>query len=127
MSLPPLLSERARGTQIALAVLAPAVLGAVCGYVLGIGAGGYLALSLLAAIGGVAAGVDHDGARAGAKRGLAGGTIFGVSVLIVHQIHGVAARVDLPDPAVLLVVITAFSGALLGALGGSLRARALRR
>ena len=83
----------------------------------------YVVLSLLAVLGGVGAGLDHLGAAAGAKRGLVGGTIFGAFVLIAHEIHGATAKADLPDPPILLVLITAVLGVLLGALGGWFRAR----
>ncbi len=120
---PPLLEERTRAVQLVLVVVIPAIYGAITGYVLGVSEGTYLVLSLLAVLGGIGAGFDHLGAAAGAKRGLAGGVIFGASVLIAHEIHGATAKADLPDPAILLVVITAVLGVALGALGGWLRAR----
>ena len=49
--------------------------------------------------------------------------IFGAFVLIAHEIHGAAAEAHLPEPAIVLVVLTGVIGALLGALGGYLRAR----
>ena len=70
------------------------------------------------------AGFDHLGAGAGARRGLVAGLIFGGSILIAHEIHGAEAKADLPDPAILLVVLTAALGAGFGALGGLLRLRA---
>jgi len=82
---------------------------------------------VIAVLGGIGAGFDHDGAAAGAKRGLLGGTLFGASVLIAHEIHGATAKADLPDPAVLLVVATALLGVAFGAIGGYLRARARAR
>ena len=120
---PPLLEERTRAVQVVLVVVIPAIYGAITGYVLGVSEGTYLVLSLLAVLGGIGAGFDHLGAAAGAKRGLAGGVIFGAFVLIAHEIHGATAKADLPDPAILLVVITAVLGVALGALGGWLRAR----
>ena len=123
---PPLLEERTRAVQLVLVVVIPAIYGAITGYVLGVSEGTYLVLSLLAVLGGIGAGFDHLGAAAGAKRGLAGGVIFGASVLIAHEIHGATAKADLPDPAILLVVITAVLGVALGALGGYLRARSHR-
>jgi hypothetical protein len=109
--------------RIALAVIAPAILGAVTGYLLGVSEGAYIALSLIAALGGIGAGFEHDGAGAGVKRGLLGGTIFGAFLLLANELHNATAQVDLPDPAILLVVITAVLGILLGAFGGWLRAR----
>lgn len=120
---PPLLAERPRAAQLILSVAVPLIFGAVTGYFLDTSKGVYTALSVLAAIGGVAAGFDHLGAASGAKRGLLGGTLFGAGILIAHAIHDGTATVDLPDPAIFLVVITALLGALLGALGGWLRGR----
>ena len=120
---PPLLAEHPRPVQIVLAVIVPALYGAVTGYFLGVSEGTYLVLSILGIVGGIGAGFDHLGASAGAKRGLMAGTIFGSSILIAHEIHGATAKADLPDPAILLVVITALMGAAFGALGGRLRAR----
>ena len=55
------------------------------------------------------------------------GSIFGAAILIAHEIHGADAKADLPDPAILLVVITTLLGAGFGALGGWLRERAMSR
>ena len=74
-------------------------------------------------VGGVGAGFDHRGAAAGAKRGLLGGVLFGAFVLIAHELHGATAKAHLPEPAIVLVVITAALGVALGALGGWLRGR----
>ena len=123
MKLAPLLSEREPGVRILLVIVIPAIFGAVTGYFLGVSKGAYVILSLIAFLGGIGAGLDHLGAAAGAKRGVVGGTIFGASVLIAHEIHGATAKADLPDPAIVLVAITAVLGALLGALGGYLRGR----
>ncbi len=57
-------------------------------------------------------------------RGVIGGTLFGSFILIGHEIHGHDAKADLPDPSILLIVITATFGAILGAIGGHFRSRA---
>lgn len=101
----------------------PAVYGAITGYFLGVSEGVYLVLSLIGIVGGIGAGFDHLGAAAGAKRGLLAGTIFGSAILIAHEVHDVAAKADLPDPAILLVLITAVLGMGFGSIGGRLRAR----
>ena len=120
---PPLLEDHPRPLQIILAVVIPALFGLITGYFLGVSEGTYLVLSALGVLGGVAAGFDHVGAAAGAKRGLLAGAIFGAAILIAHEIHGEPAKADLPEPAVLLVVITALLGMAFGALGGWLRER----
>jgi hypothetical protein len=125
--LPPLLSEHPRSVQALLAVIIPAAYGALTGYFLGVSEATYLVLSVLGILGGIGAGFDHLGARAGARRGLLAGLIFGSTILIAHEIHGADAKADLPDPAILLVVITSLLGAGFGALGGWLRERAMSR
>ena len=127
MSLPPLLSEHPRPVQIALAVVLPAVYGAVTGYFLGVSETAYLVLSILGVLGGIGAGFDHIGVAAGAKRGLLGGFLFGAAILLAHEIHGAEAEAHLPEPAIVLVVVTMILGVAFGALGGLLRGRAERK
>ena len=79
----------------------------VTGYFLGVSEGTYLVLSILGVLGGIGAGFDHLGAAEGAKRGVLAGVLFGSSILIAHEIHGAEAEAHLPEPAILLVVITA--------------------
>lgn len=118
------MAENPRPLQILLVVVLPIAYGAVTGYFLGVSEGTYLVLSVLGVLGGIGAGFDHLGAAAGAKRGLLAGVLFGASILIAHEIHGADAKAHLPDPAVLLVVITTVLGVAFGALGGALRQRA---
>lgn len=110
-----------------LAGIVPALFGALTGYFLGVSEVTYLVLSAIGIVGGIGAGFDHLGAKAGAKRGLLAGTIFGASILIAHEIHGADAEADLPEPEVLLVAITALLGSGFGAIGGRLRARSAAR
>jgi hypothetical protein len=112
---------------VLLVLVLPAAYGAVTGYFLGVSESAYLVLSVLGIVGGIGAGFDHLGAAAGAKRGLIAGSIFGAAILIAHEIHGAEAEADLPDPAILLVVITTVLAAGFAALGGWLRARATAR
>jgi hypothetical protein len=99
----------------------------VTGYFLGVSEGTYLVLSILGILGGFGAGFDHLGAAEGAKRGVLAGLIFGASILIAHEIHGAEAEAHLPEPAILLVVITTVLGAVFGAVGGWARERATAR
>lgn len=123
MRLPPLLSEHPRPLQITLVAVVPAVYGAITGYFLGVSEATYLVLSVIGIVGGIGAGLDHVGARAGARRGLAAGSIFGAAILIAHELHGAEAKADLPDPPILLIVATTVLGALFAAFGGWLRDR----
>jgi hypothetical protein len=125
--LPPLLSERPPSVRFVLAVVVPALFGAVTGYFLGVSEGAYLVLSTLGILGGIGAGFDHLGARAGARRGALGGSLFGAFILIAHEIDGSAAKADLPKPAILLVVVTTVLGIALAAFGGRLRERQERK
>ena len=127
MRLPPLLQEQPRFLQVLLAVVLPALYGALTGYFLGVSEVTYLVLSVLGVLGGIGAGFDHVGAAAGAKRGLIAGSIFGGSILIAHEIHGADAKAHLPEPAILLILITTILGVGFGALGGWLRERTTRR
>ena len=123
MKLAPLLSEHPPALRFVLVGVVPALFGAICGWLLGVNEVAYLVLSILAILGGYGAGLDHLGAREGAVRGFVGGALFGSFILIVHELTGEEAEAHLPEPAILLVVITTVLGVLLGALGGRHRAR----
>ena len=121
----PLLAEHPRPVQFALGFIRPVAFGALVCYFLGISEGAYLILSASGVLGGVGAGYDHLGARAGAARGAIAGSLFGASILIAHEIHGARAKANLPDPPTLLVAVMTILGTAFGALGGWLRARSL--
>ena len=125
MSRVPLLAEHPRPVQFVLVFVLPVLFGALVGYFLGISEGVYLVLSVLGILGGLGAGYDHVGARAGAGRGAIAGSLFGASILLAHEIHGAEAKANLPDPAILLVAVTTILGIAFGALGGWWRARSL--
>jgi len=124
VKLPPLLSEHPRPVQFLLAIFVPAVYGAVTGYFLGVSESVYLILSVIGVVGAVGAGLDHVGARAGAARGVIAGSVFGAAILIAHEIHGTEAEAHLPEPAIVLVVVTTVLAVAFAALGGWLRERA---
>ena len=119
----PLLVDRPPGLQLVIAVVVPALFGVVCGVMLGISEGVYLVLSLLAILGGIGAGFDHLGAGEGAVRGVVGGVLFGVMILAAHEVSGTDPKADLPEPPILLAIVTGVLGAAFGAIGGALRAR----
>ena len=123
LTLPPLLAHHPRSVQIFLAVILPVAFGALTGYFLGVSEVTYFVLSAIGVLGGIGAGFDHLGVRAGAKRGALGGSLFGASILIAHEIHGAEAEAHLPDPAIVLVVVTTLLGVAFGALGGWIRER----
>jgi hypothetical protein len=106
-----------------LAVVAPIAFGAVCGILLGLSEGAYVVATLVAGVGGLGAGFEHDRPREGALRGVFGGILFGLAIVIVDGISSADAKADLPDPPVLLAIVTAAFGAGLGALGALIRSR----
>jgi hypothetical protein len=122
----PLFSERSRPAQIIFGGLVPLLFGGGVGVVLGVSAGWYWALAGVAAVGGVLAGLEHRDGWGGADRGLVGGALFGTGLLIAHAIAGTEAKVSLGSFPPFLIVIDAFVGIFLGALGGRI-ARATRR
>ena len=123
----PLLLDRPFPAQVVLAVVLPALFGLLVGFFLGVSEVGYLILSLLGILGGIGAGYDHLGADQGFVRGIMGGALFGIFILVGHSVFGQEAKADIPHPHVVLVVITTVLGALFGAWGGALRARGERR
>jgi peptidoglycan/LPS O-acetylase OafA/YrhL len=120
---PKLLTQRTTGGQVLLALVAPAGYGAFTGVMLGVSSGVYTVLLFLAIIGGYIAGYEQRGGGEGFGRGLAGGMLFGTFILLGHEIAGTDEKTDLPDPHVLLPVMTTAAGALVGALGGAMRER----
>jgi hypothetical protein len=121
--LPPLLSERPPAFRLVLAVVLPVAFGVLCGVLLGVSEPAYLVFTILAILVGFGAGIEHLGGREGALRGVVGGTLFGASILVTHELTGAEAKADLPDPAALLLILTIGGGVMLGALGGRWRAR----
>ena len=118
----PLLRTRPLPVQLLLAVVVPAAFGALCGWLLGVNETAYLVLSLLALLGGYAAGTEHMGALEGALRGVFGGAVFGGAILLMNEALDKAPKAELPHPKIWLLAITAGIGLILGALGGRTRA-----
>jgi len=120
MHTPTLFRDRPRPVKLVLGGLVPLVFGAVVGIVLGVSAGVYWALAVLAGLGAVLAGFEHEDGWGGADRGLAGGAIFAIGILVAHAIAGTHAKVSLGGFPPFLIVIDAIAGMFLGALGGRL-------
>jgi hypothetical protein len=121
MRQPDLLDSHSPETQLILALVVPSVFGAIVGIFLGVSEIVYLVLSLLGIAGGYLAGKEHIGAREGAMRGFTGGILFGTFILAAHAVTGLERKAHLPEPEILLVVITTVFGIGLGALGGRSR------
>jgi hypothetical protein len=125
--MPELYANRPPEQQLIVAVAVPTVFGIICGVLLGISEAAYLVLSILAIAGGFGAGLEHRDAAEGAARGAIGGSLFGGFILATHELSGADAKADLPDPAILLMVLTVGFGVLLGAWGGRVRAKRIAR
>ena len=123
MRQPDLLESHPPQTQLILALVVPSVFGLVTGIFLGVSEAVYLVLSLLGIAGGYLAGKEHIGASEGATRGFTGGILFGTFILAGHALSGLERQAHLPEPEILLVVITTVFGIGLGALGGRSRQR----
>ena len=121
MRQPDLLESHPPQLQMILALVVPSVFGIVVGIMLGISEIAYLVLSLLGIAGGYLAGKEHVGASEGATRGFTGGILFGTFILAGHAVTGMERQAHLPEPEILLVVITTVAGIILGALGGRSR------
>jgi hypothetical protein len=115
---PVLFRERPRPVQIVLGGVIPTVFGAVVGVLVGVSATAYWVLGGVAAIGGMAAGFEHQDGWGGADRGLVGGALYGTALLVAHAIAGTHAKVSLGSFPPLLAVVTAIIGMFLGAAGG---------
>ncbi|MGA2319163.1 MAG: hypothetical protein ABSG95_00275 [Solirubrobacteraceae bacterium] len=124
MRAPTLFRDRPRALQARLGGVVPLLFGACLGVVIGISAGGYWGLASLGGVGAVLAGFEHQDGWGGADRGLVGGAVFATGLLLAHAIAGAHAKVSLGSLPVLLIVIDAIAGMLLGTLGGRL-ARAI--
>lgn len=121
--MPPLLESRPRGVQYLLAIGGPALLGALAGVLAGLSEPAYVAVSLLAAVGAVLAGLEHNGPGQGALRGFTGGLLFGTFILVALAITGEEPKAKLPDPRAVLLAFTVVIGIGLSALGGWWRSR----
>lgn len=124
--LPPPFEERARGEQVARALVGSSLLGAVAGLVLGWSAAAYVVVQVVATVGGLLAGVEHAVLRVAALRGLVGGLVYGGVLLAVHAATGADETVSLGSTPGLLPVVTGVLGALLACGGAVARSRLAR-
>jgi hypothetical protein len=127
MFTPTLFRDRPRAVQVVLGGVVPLAIGALAGIMLGVAAAAYWAVGIIAAVGGILAGFEHRDGWGGADRGLVGGALYGIGLLVAHAIAGTDATVSLGSFPPLLPVITAIVGMLLGALGGRLGRAARER
>ena len=103
--------------RVQLAVLGPLLLGAVCGFCLHVSAGAWWGVNAAGVLGGLAGGLDYTSAADAARRGLLGGTLFGIGVVIADAVANGRAHAPLPSPTALIIVISAVIGTTLAVLG----------
>lgn len=125
--LPPLMRDRPTALIVVLAGVVPVAFGVLTGFALDWSGAVYFVLLVLAALGGIGAGLDHDTVALGARRGVLGGALFTAGILATNAAIDAAHADLLPHPHVLLFVINCFFGVVFGALGARLRMRAMRR
>jgi hypothetical protein len=117
---PVLFRDRSRPAQIVLGGVVPAAIGALAGVLIGASSTGYWIVAIVAGVGGFLSGFEHRDGWGGADRGVSGGAIYGVALLIAHAIAGTHAKVSLGSFPPLLAVVTAIVGMFLAAGGGRL-------
>ena len=125
--MPTLLKDRSNREEMFIVVAIPLLFGAVTGWMLGVSEPVYAVLSLLGILGGLAAGLEHEYGLEGFYRGLIGGLLFGLGILLTHGIIGAEPKAELLEPEVVLIAITAGFGAGLGFLGGRMREKRIKR
>ena len=117
---PTLFRERSATGQLVVAGLVPMLVGGLAGVLVGVSAGAYWAIAALAAVGAFLSGFEHVDGWEAADRGFVSGLIYGVSLLLAHEIAGTAPKASLGSVPALLAVVTAIAGSLLCAAGGHL-------
>jgi hypothetical protein len=115
------MDTRPPGVQLVLIAVPAFLFGVICGVAIDLSVVAYYLLLVLAVVGGVGAGLEHDGAGNGAQRGLTGGALFGAGVLAGHHLLSRHAKVALPHPESVQVIVAAVFGAIFGAIGGAIR------
>ena len=112
--------------QAQLAIFTPLMFGIIAGLVVVHSSTVYWIIQAIAFLGGIAAGTEHDGPREGAIRGVIGGLVYGLGIVVAYKLTNEDAKIG-TEPDALLPVITAILGAGLGALGGIIGARGRAR
>jgi hypothetical protein len=124
MPLPPAFEDRSAVEQIVGAIVIALVFGLVTGLALGWNEIVYYVLAgPIALLGGFVGGMEHRGGEEGFLRGAVGGLVFGSFILLGLEILNTEPKAYLGEPQVGLVFVTTIVGAIMGALGGSYRAR----
>lgn len=120
---PPLFDHHPAPVQILLGIVGPMIAGVIGGVLLVVSEPIYLVYSVLMIAAGYFGGLEHVGGEEGALRGFTGGLLFGTFILFAKEISGSDPKAQLPEPEIVLVVITTVLGIGLGALGGRSRGK----
>lgn len=124
MPLPPAFEDRTPVEQIIGAIVVTLIFGLVTGLALGWNEiVYYILVGPIALLGGFVGGMEHRGGEEGFLRGAVGGLVYGSFILLGLEILNTEPKAYLGEPHVGLVLVTTIVGAILGALGGSYRAR----
>jgi hypothetical protein len=108
------------------ALVLPSGFGLLCGLALGVSGPLYLVGVILALLGGIGGGAQYARRSDALLRGLVAGALFGIFILLGFELGGEdEAKVDLPDPHVILLVFTVVPSLFLHWLGWRLRPRLL--
>jgi hypothetical protein len=127
MLLPPLLADRPPALRFALTYVTPAVAGFLAGLTLGLSLAAWTIANVLATLGGLGGGFEHDTLGGAARRGAIGGLLFG-TCLALADATAVGDRVaTIVEPTFLHPLLTATVGTLLSIAGAALRLRVVRR
>lgn len=106
------------------AVGAALVWGVICGLLLAVSTGFFLAGGVVACAGAVIGGSQHDDLRGALVRGVLGGVVFGLAVLLGFELTGgTDPVVELPDPRIAYLLVTAIPALPLNAIGWRLAPR----
>lgn len=106
------------------AVILPSAFGLLCGLALGVSGPLYLIGVVLALLGGIGGGAQYARRSDALVRGLVAGALFGAFILLGFELGNESeAKVDLPDPHVVLLVFTIVPSLFLHWLGWRLRPR----
>lgn len=118
---PKLFSDQSAAERAFALILGPILLGVICGWLLGVTEIGYVALTTLSILGGLAAGYEYASLRAAALRGLWGGSLFALTISEVHRLIDTDSLAITPKPIEIIVPIFAIFGSLFGVIGARAR------
>ena len=120
---PPLFDAQPRSQQTIDAFILPVAWGFICGLILSLSEVAFFVGCVIAAAGGVSAGLQHRQAKAALTRGLVGSALFGTAILAGHAAAGADPTHAIPHPEILQLPISIIPGVLLALLGRSLLTR----